>query len=391
MKNNTSTKWFIISMMLISANLRLPITMMPPLINSIVKDVGMPQSMLGVLTAIPLLTFAAFSPIIVKIAKKLGNELTIFLLFTFLVIGSYVRVIPSTAALLIGTFLVGVGIDSGNVLMPAVIRDRMPLKMNVGTSLYTLSMLLVGAIGTITAGFLISHTSLKITISVLSSISIIALIFWIPNLKHNEIAHTNGDVLKTYKSVWKQNLGWLITFFFGLQSLIYYSIITWIPSLLISHGIPTVTASNLLTILQLTTLPFAFIVPAMAANDNSMKYLNIMLVLGYIFAPLGFLINTSNIPLVLIFVLLTGVGAGIAFNLSIVFFAKKTTNPYQTAEISGMAQSIGFVLAAIGPILSGYVQQRFQTWSAMIILFAIVATILASISFIISHKDNIKE
>lgn len=114
-------KWFLLSMMLIAANLRLPITIIPPLLSTIEKNLGIPKSMAGLITSIPLITFAIFSPIIVKIAKKLGNELTIFIFFILLIIGSYLRIIPAIWALMIGTFLAGIGIDSGNVLVPAII------------------------------------------------------------------------------------------------------------------------------------------------------------------------------------------------------------------------------------------------------------------------------
>ncbi len=217
--------WFLFSMMLIAANLRLPITMIPPLLNTIEKNLGIPKSLAGLITSIPLVTFALLSPIIVKVAKKFGNELTVFLFFILLIIGSYLRVIPTIGALMFGTFLVGVGIDSGNVLVPAMIKDHLPNQIPLGTSLYTMSMLLIGAIGTALAGVLITKISLQLTLMILSIAAIIALVFWIPNLRYNQ-RDTASTKRVTYRSVWNQSLGWLITAFFGFQSLVYYSFVT---------------------------------------------------------------------------------------------------------------------------------------------------------------------
>jgi len=73
--------WFLVSMMLIAANLRLPITIIPPLLPKIEHALALPSAMGGLLTSIPLVTFAIFSPIIVKLAQRWGNSWTVFSLF----------------------------------------------------------------------------------------------------------------------------------------------------------------------------------------------------------------------------------------------------------------------------------------------------------------------
>ncbi|MCV3322359.1 MFS transporter [Pediococcus ethanolidurans] len=122
------SRFLTISMMLVAANMRLPITIMPSLIQSFKQNFNLPNSLAGMLTTIPLLTFAVMSPIIAKLARRFGNEHVIYAFLIILAIGSYLRVIPSSAALLVGTLLVGVGIDAGNVLIPAVIKDNFLVK-----------------------------------------------------------------------------------------------------------------------------------------------------------------------------------------------------------------------------------------------------------------------
>ncbi|WP_235700610.1 MFS transporter [Companilactobacillus nodensis] len=230
-----SKNYFIFSMMLIAANLRLPITIMPPLLNSIEHDLNIPSSMAGLLTSIPLIAFAIFSPIIVKISKSKGNEVTIFIFFILLIFGSYLRIIPQTWALFFGTALVGVGIDSGNVLLPAIIKDRLPKQIPLGTALYTMTMLLIAAIGTALSGFLITKVSLNSTLSILSLTGVLAIVFWTPNILSNKKNKTvKKSEIPDYHSVWNQSLGWLITLYFGLQSTVYYSILTWLPRILSS-------------------------------------------------------------------------------------------------------------------------------------------------------------
>ncbi|WP_334352312.1 MFS transporter [Companilactobacillus sp. HBUAS56257] len=390
MSTKKSQTWFLISMMLIAANLRLPIMIIPPLLNTIENQLGIPKSMVGLITSIPLITFAVLSPIIVKIAKKWGNELTIFVFFLILIAGSYLRIIPTAFSLMFGTFLVGVGIDSGNVLVPAVIKDQMPDQIPLGTSLYTLSMLLIGAIGTALSGVFITKISLQSTLAILSVMGIVATIFWIPRLKTNQ--KTKEQITtKNYRSVWNQNLGWLITAFFGLQSIVYYSFITWLPSLLQSHGISTIASSNLLTLLQLSGLPCSFIVPFLSVKKGGMKKLLIMLCLGYAVSPLGYLLPSENIVFLTIITILTGFGSGLAFNMAVIFFTEKTTNPYQTAEVSGMAQSAGYLLAAVGPTLFGIIQTQTNSWNLIIIILIALSILLTTSGIFIARHSPIKE
>lgn len=384
-KNNQ--KWFLISMMLVAANLRLPITIIPPLLSTIEKDLGIPKSLAGLITSIPLITFAIFSPVFVKIAKRIGNELTIFVFFIVLIVGSYLRIIPTIWALLLGTFLAGIGIDSGNVLVTAIIKERLPDNIPLGTSLYTMSMLLIGAIGTALSGLFITKMSLQSTLAILSVVAIIALIFWIPNLRSNHHESTSADKKLNYQSVWKQRLGWLITVFFGLQSIVYYSFITWLPSILQSHGLGTIFSSNLLTLLQLSGLPCSFVVPFLSVRKNGMKKLLIMLFIGYALAPLGYLVSTNNSLYLILITAITGFGSGLAFNMAVIFFTEKTTNPYQTAEVSGMAQSAGYLLAAFGPVLFGFIENLAGSWN-LIILILVVLSVLLTLSgiLVVRHK-----
>ncbi|WP_235807801.1 MFS transporter [Companilactobacillus nodensis] len=383
-----SKNYFIFSMMLIAANLRLPITIMPPLLNSIEHDLNIPSSMAGLLTSIPLIAFAIFSPIIVKISKSKGNEVTIFIFFILLIFGSYLRIIPQTWALFFGTALVGVGIDSGNVLLPAIIKDRLPKQIPLGTALYTMTMLLIAAIGTALSGFLITKVSLNSTLSILSLTGVLAIVFWTPNILSNKKNKTvKKSEIPDYHSVWNQSLGWLITLYFGLQSTVYYSILTWLPRILSSHGVSTVFSSNLLTILQIAGLPLSFIVPMLAPKKSGMTALTIFVALGYVVSPLAFLVNTTSAAYLVILTIFVGIAQGIAFNTAIFFFTSKTTNQYQTAEVSGMAQSAGYLLAAFGPVSFGMLQQS----SNILIVLAVLATLLTITGIIVNKSKLIKE
>jgi Cyanate permease len=158
-----------------------------------------------------------------------------------------------------------------------------------------------------------------------------------------------------------------------------------------NHGISTIFASNLLTLLQLSGLPCSFIVPFLSIRKNGLRNLLIMLFVGYAIAPLGYLISTSNAVYLTIITIVTGFGSGLAFNMAVVFFTEKTTNPTQTAEVSGMAQSAGYLLAAVGPVLFGFIENVSGSWNMIILILVALSTLLALSGLLVARHKPIEE
>ncbi|WP_252903918.1 MFS transporter [Secundilactobacillus oryzae] len=254
------TRLILLSVFFVAVNMRLPITAIPPLLPSLQKAIGLPSSAAGLITTIPLLTFAVISPILAKLGKRFGNERVILAFTVLLVLGSLLRVNQSMMAVMFGTFLIGLGIDSANVLLPAVIKDQIPMKPMLGVSTYTTTMLEIGALGTGLAGIIVVATNLRFAMLTLFVISLISLVGWFPMVKRQVADDEMTKQRKTEKgrSVWTSKTGWVISLFFGLQSLIYYSLLTWLPSVFVSQGFTSIQAGTFVTVMQISSLPFAF-------------------------------------------------------------------------------------------------------------------------------------
>lgn len=128
-------RWLLLGIILVGTCLRMPITAIPALLDTIQRSLQLPASLLGSLTTIPLLCFALLSPFAPQLACRWGNELTIFIALVFLTFGDFLRGFSATW-LLVGTLLLGVGIAVMNVLVPAVIADHFPQQLGSVTSLY---------------------------------------------------------------------------------------------------------------------------------------------------------------------------------------------------------------------------------------------------------------
>lgn len=374
MKNKTP---LILSIILIAMNLRLPITAIPPLLPALQKATGLSNSSAGLLTTIPLLAFAGASPLITKLGNRFGNERVITSFYGLLVIGSLLRSQEGWPLLILGTILIGIGIDSGNVLLPAIIKARWPMKPALGLSTYLTAMLVVSSLGTGVTGFVVAKTSLQTTLFGLFLLTLFSLLgcllLWYTKTPAAQVTPAKQTLKTTLKSVWRTKLGWLITAFYGLQALIYYSLITWLPAMLTHQGYTNITASLLVTVLQVSCLVVSVITPILATTKQRIQIGLWLILVGLGPTVISLLLPQPPFALSLLIAVLMGVGVGLSCSLSILFFAAKTKTATETAQISGMAQSFGYLFAAFGPVCFGYLHQLTQSWLVVIILLVLLA------------------
>ncbi|WP_066371499.1 MFS transporter [Neobacillus fumarioli] len=136
----------VIGIIFAAANLRAPITAVGPIIGEIRREMGISNTLAGMLTTLPLLSFAVFSILTPKIARRIGMEVMLLAGFMILTVGILLRSIPSIATLFIGTALLGMSIAAGNVLIPSLIKREFSHHVGLMTGIYSVSMNIIGAI-----------------------------------------------------------------------------------------------------------------------------------------------------------------------------------------------------------------------------------------------------
>lgn len=377
--NSRNLKWLlIIGVILVGANLRVPLTSAGALVSFIRDDFGISNALAGAITTLPLIAFALLSPFAPKIANKIGMERTIAISLALLIIGILIRSAGAIELLFTGTLLVGLGIAVGNVLIPGIIKMNFPFKIGLMTGLYAIVMNVFGALGSglsipiATSGSFGWRGSLVIW----SGLALITLLIWLPQLmkKHDAKKKINNQKIG---GMLRSPLAWKITVFMGAQSLIFYTLITWLPTILTANGYDIHLAGWGVFIFQFASIPFTFIIPVIAdrmKNQVMLAFVSSGLILAGI---IGLLAGLSALSI--LWVVFLGIGNGSAFSLSMMFFTLRTKDGYEAAELSGMAQSLGYLLAAVGPVLVGGLQDITGSWTlplSMMALFAIVMLIM---------------
>ncbi len=389
-KIDSKKKWLLmIGVILIAANLRAPLTSIGSLITSIRTDLGISHALAGTITTLPLLAFALLSPLAPKVAHKITMERTIFLSLVVLAIGIVLRSLFGTGALFAGTILIGVAIAFGNVLLPGFIKMNFPLKVGIMTGMYGVFMNIFAALG---SGLSVPLTTIgeigwEGSLAFWAIPVIIAIAVWAPQLKKGkEPTEYSKATPKEKLSLARSPLAWAITLFMGIQSLIFYTLVTWLPEILQGMGYSMSAAGWMLFLMQFAIIPFSFIIPILAERMKNQILLVVAISVLFILGITGVLIgNSSFVP---ISVIMIGIGAGSAFSLSMMFFSMRTSNAVEASDMSGMAQSFGYLLAATGPIVFGALHDMTDSWTMPLIMLIAFAVVILLVG-IVAGKDRV--
>ena len=362
----------ILGIIVISFNLRAPITAVGSVVELIQTDYLLSSGMAGFITTLPLLAFALVSPFVAKISQKLKYGKTMTLGLLLILIGELVRSYTNIAGLFIGTIFLGIGIAIGNVLIPSIIKLKFPTKIGVVTSIYTSSMCLFAAVGAGVSMPLAKGLQLgwKNSLASWFILTILTLLIWLPQLKVKDesLVPILTKKVNPSQSIWKSPIAWWVTLFMGTQSSIFYSLVAWLPTIILSKGMLDSFAGAMALTFQLTAIPATLLIPILSDKFKNQRGLVIITCLFYLSGLLLFLVGQTQ--LVLLFaIILMALGMGGSISLSIAFISLRSPNSTRASELSGMSQSAGYLLAAIGPILMGVLFDTFNSWTLPISLF----------------------
>lgn len=372
----------VVAIILIASNLRPAITSVGPIIDLLRESLSLSNFSIGILTSLPLIAFGIMSPIVPKMSMKYTNETTLIAGMIILVVGLVIRSVGFVPLLFIGTILIGIGIAIANVLLPGIIKERFPESIPLMTSVYTTAMSLFAALA--------SGVSLPIAVGldlgweaalgVWVFPAFIAIGIWMYFVKYR----TSADDVEMYYvrandlNMWRSPLAWQVAIFFGLQAFSYNALMTWLPEILIEYGATSRSSGWMLSFNQIVGLPASLLIPIIAGKFKSQRSIIIILCILAFGGYMGLLLG-DGYNIMLVSVALLGVAYGGLFPLSLVFLGLRAKNALEAAKLSGMAQAVGYLLAAVGPILLGRLLDVTGTWSYSLCTLLGVTVLTAAI------------
>ncbi|MFS9434159.1 CynX/NimT family MFS transporter [Citrobacter sp. C348] len=365
----------IAGILMIATTLRVTFTGAAPLLDAIRADYALTTAQTGLLTTLPLLAFALVSPLAAGVARRWGIERSLFAAMLLICAGIAIRSLPSPPFLFAGTTLIGCGIALGNVLLPGLIKRDFSQHVAKLTGAYSLTMGAAAAIGSaIVVPLALNGFGWRGALMMLMVFPLLALVIWLPQYRQTSHATMSNSRVLHSRGIWRSSLAWQVTLFLGINSLVYYVIIGWLPAILISHGYSEAQAGSLHGLLQLATAAPGLLIPLILFKLKDQRAIAALVSLMCAIAAAGFWLLPNQAVL---WTILFGFGSGATMILGLTFIGLRASSAHQAAALSGMAQSVGYLLAACGPPLMGKIHDLNGNWQIPLIGIALLATLMA--------------
>ena len=368
----------VVGIVLLAVNLRPALTGLTPLIGQIRADTGISYGVAGLLTALPLLAMGLLSPIASLLAHRFGMERVLLASMLVLAAGILLRSAGAVTALFLGTAVLGAAIAIGNVLLPGLVKREFPERVGLMTSTYSTALAVSAAIAAGASFPLADQVGIgwRASLGSWALLALVAAVAWLPQMRSARPTNASPADSQGVNGPWRSALAWQVTLFMGLQSLGYYVVLTWLPEILQEQaGISASLAGWMLALAQAVGIASIFLAPVLAGMRPSQHGVVVVAVALTGAGALGLLIAAETATA--LWVVLLGLGQGACFSLALTFFALRASDSEHAAALSGMAQTVGYLLAAVGPFLFGLLRDTTHAWTVpLALLFAVAVCLL---------------
>lgn len=386
-----SNRWglLLVGVLLLGANLRAAITAVGPVLGQIQAETGVSGATVSLLVSLPLIAFAMVSPLAPPLAERFGLERVLGWSLVLLSLGIVVRSIPGTGMPWIGTLAVGAAIAPMNVLIPSLIKRDHPDRIGPMTGLYQTAS---GVCAALASGLVVpiadlAPTGWRLTLGSLAGLALIGVAVFLPWLLPTARARAaaTGPVPATQRArlPLRSAIAWQVTAFMGLQSTFFYVMVAWLPAIQTGNGASEVQAGwyhfGFQTVGLIGTLTTAALLP----RTRDQRALGLGSTAAGAVAVLGLLIAPQ---LSWLWALLAGLCIGSTIVIAMALFGLRTTNHHQAAGLSSMAQSIGYLLAAAGPVAVGALFDATAGWTVPL-LCVLTALLLQAIAIFYAGRN----
>ncbi len=393
---------FIVGVVALGFNLRGAITSLPPVFPELQTSLHLSGATISLLAAAPVIVFGVVSAFAASLARRAGEERVLLGAIIALVAGLVARGAAPGALLFPGTILASAAIAVMNVLLSSLIKRRWPERAGFLIGLYITALSVGAIVGSLVSVPLWTSTggSVALTLGWMAAPAALAALLWLPQARVGSVALVPRAAAASLRAgsagdgrppavrhpraaagrparvaVYRYALAWYVTIFMGMQSLVYYATLSWLPSILRSRGDSAAWAGDLLALTGVGNLAVSLIVPVAAQRMRSQVILMVPTVLavacgmaGLVYAPRGGAVAWA---------LILGAGQNAALALAIFFTAARSPRAATAASLSSLAQAVGYLLASAGPLEVGLLHTATGSWTVpVVLLFGFTAVML---------------
>lgn len=372
-------------MLLVGLNLRGPIAALSPALPDISDRLSLSAAAAGVLTSIPVLCFALLAPAAGWLGRRIGANRAVLLGCMLVAVAGVVRVLGGVPMLFAGTVLLGAAMTIGNVLVPVVIKGHFMRRADAVTGLYTGSLAGGAAVFAGLATVQVQPWGWRVALATTAPIALVAAVAWVllePAKQTSPAARGRARD----GGMWRSPVAWAVALFLGWQSVAYYSVTAWLPTLLTEHADLAAGPAGLgMSLFQFLGIPGTLLVPLVVRRRADQVWLGVLVGAGWIVFLLGLLQAPSLWP---VWTVVGGVtqGAGISFAFTVLVL--RAYDATATAALSTMSQLVGYLLGAAGPPLVGALHALDGGWVLPLVMLLVVAGLMV-VATLVCGRDTV--
>ncbi|MHC2145517.1 CynX/NimT family MFS transporter [Pseudomonas sp. 210_17 TE3656] len=359
----------LLGLVLVALNLRPALSSMAPLLSQVSDSLGLTASQAGLLTTLPVLCLGLFAPLAPILARRFGSERVILGILLVLAAGIAVRSAFGSTGVFVGSIMAGASIGVIGVLLPGIVKRDFPKHAGTLTGVYTMALCLGAAMAAGATVPLSEHfgDSWSLGLGFWLIPALLAALIWLPQARQGHGAH---HVAYRVRGLLRDPLAWQVTLYMGLQSSLAYIVFGWLPSILIGRGLSPTQAGLVLSGSVIVQLISSLSAPWLATRGKDQRLAIVVVMLlalaglfGCLYAPLDGLWGWAVV---------LGLGQGGTFALALTLIVLRSKDAHVAANLSSMAQGVGYTLASMGPFAVGLVHDLTGGWNAVGWIFAVL-------------------
>ena len=383
------TFWLVLcAMILLATNMRSPIVALGSIAPVVQEALNISETQIGWLGAVPMLTFALAAFIAPAIGKRFGLENTLIAMISLLTMGMIIRsLIPTWIGFLGGTLLLTLAIGFANTLATPVIKQRTPNHIPLITGLFSLTMTVSAGIVAGVVLPLSEQVGWQWALGGWSILGVFAIVIWV--FLRLRLGSSSDQIVPIATqgssdiSMWRTGFAWQIAIFMGLQSLLFYTAASFLPSIWLSKGLSAVSAGQMNSVFQFMA-PVAILSLTWLVNRG--RPIQALAVLAAVLNVIGILgVSYLSADLAWLWSALMGIGCSAIFTLSMMLFSMRTYSANQSSELSGMAQAVGYLIAFFGPLGTGWLHEATDSWDLPLLIMLILMVVNVGFAWTVSR------
>ncbi|AXE54141.1 CynX/NimT family MFS transporter [Aurantimicrobium sp. MWH-Uga1] len=362
---------------LVAFSMRAAVAALSPLIPHISQSYELTTAAIALLGSIAPLSFAFGGIVTPRIEKRIGLERTLIVALVFMALGHVIRALSvNWQTLAAGTLLALVGMGFANVAMPPAVRKYFPDRVSTMTAIYMSVMSVSAFLPALVAVPVADAIGWRGSLLEWAVFAVIALVPWILEFrKHRQDTTFDApeeSVLVRKIHPWRSPTAWSVGIVLAVSSVTGYAMYAWMPVILIDiAGVSAAQAGALLALFAGIGLPLAFATPGLAKKmGKHVHWLVTISSLFYLVGYLGLLYTPEHLTWLWVAVLGTGC---LEFPLSLTLVNLRTANMKSSMALSGFAQIVAYVSAAMAPPLMGLLYGTTADWTVVLTTLMVIS------------------